>query len=233
MIPTIHRQIYDSFAESVTGCPELLSHRQYVEKHNLGYGDRAFHWLWNLLVNAMPPHFRFLELGVYKGQVLSLIALLASWSGKTVDVVGVTPLCPAGDKYGEYEEADYRAAIRDMQNWCGLPEINHATLIEGFSTEDRVKDACRRLAPFDMIYVDGCHAYQVVVNDIVAYSEMLIAGGLLIMDDAATELKLPNDIWPGHPDVSRAVRELLLPDPRFAIVASVGHLRVWRKLGRG
>jgi hypothetical protein len=49
------------------------------------------------------------------------------------------------------------------------------------------------------------------------------------MDDAATELQLPEGIWAGHADVARAVREVLVPSRHYTVVASVGHNRVWRK----
>jgi len=227
--PSVHRLIYDACETAMSEDARLLAHREYVEHNRLGFGDRAFHWLWKLLVDAMPSHFKFLEIGVYKGQVTSLLGMLASLTGKTVENLGVTPLGTFGDKFSHYEDVDYLAEIRSIEAWCGLPEGKRARIIPGFSNDDRVKRECRAVAPFDLVYIDGCHDYHVVANDIIAYGEMLKPRGLLVMDDASTELRLPAGIWPGHADVGRAVREILEPMQNFARVASVGHLRVWRK----
>jgi hypothetical protein len=227
--PSVHRRIHDACTTAMGQTPALLRHRRHVEQNRLGFGDPAFHWLWKLIVDVMPSHFRFLEIGVYKGQVLSLVGMLAMQEGKTLDSIGVTPLGAFGDKFSRYQEDDYLAAIRAIEAWSGLSREYAARIIPGFSDDDRVKQECRTFAPFDLVYIDGCHDYPLVVNDIISYGEMLKFGGLLVMDDAATELKLPEGIWPGHVDVARAVREVLVPSHHYATIASVGHNRVWRK----
>lgn len=227
--PLVHQRIYDACDTAMARDTGLRGHREYVEQNKLGFGDRAFHWLWKLIVDAMPSQFKFLEIGVYKGQVTSLLGMLALAAGKTVENLGVTPLGAFGDKFSNYEDVDYLAAIRSIEVWCGIPEENRARIVRGFSDDDEVKRECRAFAPFDLVYIDGCHDYDVVVNDINTYGDMLKSGGLLVMDDASTELRLPRGIWPGHADVGRAVREVLEPMHIFARVGSVGHLRVWRK----
>lgn len=52
--------------------PLLDAHAGYVRRNRLGFADEAVHWLWKLLVDAMPSNdagFHFLEIGVYKGSV--------------------------------------------------------------------------------------------------------------------------------------------------------------------
>ncbi len=73
----VHLALFQAFTEAVQQAPDLCRHRDHVEQNALGFGYRAFHWLWKLLVDAMPNRFRFLEIGVYKGQVISLVGLLA------------------------------------------------------------------------------------------------------------------------------------------------------------
>jgi hypothetical protein len=155
--------------------------------------------------------------------------MLAMTTGKTAETLAVTPLGGFGDKYSHYEEADYLAAIRSIEAWSGIGEASRARIIRGFSDDDGVKRQCREVAPFDLVYIDGCHDYHVVINDIITYTEMLKAGGLLVMDDASAGLDLPAGIWPGHTDVGRAVREIIEPMRGFRRVVAVGQLLVWRK----
>jgi hypothetical protein len=227
--PAIHRVIYNSFTALMQNDPDLIRHRLHVERERLGFGDRAFHWLWKLIVDAMPARFRFLEIGVFMGQVISLIGLLAKREGKDALVYGVSPLDATGDKYSDYQQVDYAKTIETLQEWCVIPATRQARLIKGLSTDDEVKRICRNLGPFDAVYIDGGHDYHIVVNDIVTYGELVGPGGYLAMDDAATVLRLPPGIWPGHADVGRAVQEVLQKDGRFKEVVAVGHVRVWRK----
>lgn len=227
--PATHDAIHRAFTEAVQATPALRRHRDHIEQNKLGFGDRAFHWLWKLLVDAMPDPFRFLEIGVYKGQVLSLIGMLAMHTRKDAYVFGVTPLNEAGDQYTGYPSADYVAIIEELQAWSAVPLARQARLIQGFSTDDAIKARCRTLAPFDMVYIDGCHDFHAVASDLIVYGELLKPGGYLLMDDASTELHLPAGIWPGHADVAEACRKVLAPDERFSEVCAVGHNRVWRK----
>jgi len=227
--PAVFRAIYDGFASSVGQTPALINHRQHIEQNKLGFGDRAFHWLWKLLVDAMPVSFNFLEIGVYKGQVLSLVGMLAVKENKRARIFGVSPLDSTGDKFSRYETLEYAEIIDNLQAWSGIPVGRRAQLIEGYSTDPGVKRRCRGSAPYNIIYIDGGHDYNVVANDIITYSEMIADDGYFVMDDASCELNMPEGIWPGHVDVGRAVRELLQPDQRFVERLAIGHLRVWQK----
>ena len=225
----IQRQIYDACERAMAMDVSLREHREHVERNQLGFGDRAAYWLWKLIVDTMPWQFKSLEIGVYKGQITSLLGKLAMQAGKTAESFAVTPLGRFGDKYDSYEDADYLTAIRSIEAWSGIPEERRTTIIAGFSDTDRVKQECRAVAPFDLVYIDGSHDYHVVANDIITYAEMLTVGGLLVIDDASAGQDLPAGLWPGHADVGRAVREILVPMSGFTRVVAVGQLLVWRK----
>ncbi len=227
--PAAHDALYRAFTDAVQAHPALRRHRDHVEQNGLGFGDRAFHWLWKLLVDAMPDPFRFLEIGVYKGQVLSLVGMLAMHARKDAYTFGITPLSEAGDKYTTYATDDYAGIIEGLQTWSGVPLSRQARILHGSSTDDAVKALCRTLAPFDMVYIDGCHDFHAVASDLIVYGELLKPGGYLVMDDASVALRLPPGLWPGHPDVSEACRKVLGPDPRFVELCAVGHNRVWRR----
>ena len=58
--------------------PLTARHRRYIEDHNLGFGDAAFHAMWLRLLDAAVDKFgrpKLLEIGVFKGQVISLWSL--------------------------------------------------------------------------------------------------------------------------------------------------------------
>jgi len=208
---------------------ELLFHRLYIENNSYGMGERCFHWLWSLIVREMPTFFRFLEIGVYKGQILSLVKLLASRERKFADVTGVTLLSSfAGDtgEFPKFEDVDYRERIEDLHDRYGL---FHPRLIVGDSTTQKIQAEVRKYGPFDIVYIDGCHEYNYVMKDLLAYGPMVRPGGLLVVDDCSNNLNMPEGFFKGIEPVSRAVRTVIETDPQWEHLLAVVHNRVWRK----
>lgn len=82
------------FTAAVRADPVLHEHRTHIETHQLGFGDPAFHYLWKLLVahSGRHPSPHFLEIGVFKGQVLSLWALLAGQLQVRASLHAISPL---------------------------------------------------------------------------------------------------------------------------------------------
>src|SRR5262245_35749231 len=54
--------------------PEIMAHRLYFRKQRRGFGENPFHVMWFLLFREFKPH-NFLEIGVFRGQTISLAAL--------------------------------------------------------------------------------------------------------------------------------------------------------------
>src|SRR5215813_14720485 len=90
--------------------PELKQHRKYFRsgrKHPRGFGEDAFHTLWYLLLEEIKPQ-NFLEIGVFRGQVISLVALWARLRNRTCEVHGISPFSPAADSVSRYpQHLDY------------------------------------------------------------------------------------------------------------------------------
>ncbi|MEM7201951.1 MAG: class I SAM-dependent methyltransferase [Planctomycetota bacterium] len=225
-----HRQLYDAFERGANREPQLRAHRDFVDRHDHGYGDRAFHHMWRLIVETLPASFKFLEIGVYKGQVISLMALLGRLLGKTAQIYGVTPLSSAGDRYSRHDECDYVAAIRRIHAEFDL-SMERTTLIRGRSQDQRVVQLAQRYGPFDALYVDGCHELEAVVSDLMLYPPMLRHGGLLVVDDAGRMVNLPEGLYRGLRAVSAATHRIIEEDPAFEVLFSCGHNRVFRKIG--
>ena len=72
--------LYREMTAATWSDPLLAAHRRHVEANDLGFGDAAFHALWSRLLVAAAERFgrvRALEIGVFKGQVISLWSALA------------------------------------------------------------------------------------------------------------------------------------------------------------
>lgn len=205
--------------------PVLKAHRDFVESAQFGFGDRAFHWLYWLLVQQMPQDFTFLEVGVFKGQVLSLVALCAKQCAKNATVFGVTTLQPTCDVRCKYPAGDYASWIAEIHNKFSVPQ---PLLIVGRSDDPKVIQAVQ-LRSYDLVLIDAGHDYKDVVNDIGNYAGCVKVGGILLMDDSSIGRLNIGSLWPGLEDVAQAVKDTLDKDERFKFLMCCGHLNVFER----
>jgi hypothetical protein len=225
-------EIYESFLNEYNNDLTLINHRTYIEDNNLGYGEKPFHVIWREIVNSQPKKFKFLEIGVYKGQVLSLVKLLSDLKNKECEFYGVTPLSNMGDKYlKKYDSVDYALTIGSLFKKFNLEFNLNTNIINGSSVEDDIKNKVKQLGIFDVVYIDGCHNYDCVVSDILLIKEITKNGSYIIMDDASC-YKPINRIGAhlGHSDVCNAIRDYIENDNCFEEVICVGHNRVFKKI---
>ena len=242
------------FTALVETVPELRDHRDYIEANHLGFGDRAFHYMWKLLfehVATTVARPRMLEIGVYKGQTISLWAMLASQRGTAVDLHAISPLEGSRNmnmwvvrarlhelrkivsrRYRHqasvgniYERADYPAIVRSLFAEFGCDFDRDVTLWRGLSTDPAIVAQARQHS-YDLIYLDGDHTYDVVMADLETYAPLIRPGGYLVMDDAGVLLE-GSAFWKGHGEVSQAAESV--PGMGFENVLNVGHNRVFRK----
>jgi len=227
----------------------LAGHRHYIEENNLGFGDPAFHYMWKLLVTyvAEVPQPRFLEIGVYKGQVLSLWALLAKELGLDADLYAISPmrgspqpgpwvtrlLCALSQRFRDrlgngdfYDHADYLTEARNLfRHFC--LDWNSVHLLRGLSQDPEIRRAAAQHT-YNLIYVDGDHTYEGARADFEFYGGLLSPRGLLVADDSGVSLP-GSTFWKGHPSVSKAADEVL---PRLGLtnILNIGHNRVFQRL---
>lgn len=230
---TVHKDIVERFTAYVNSTPYLKAHRDFVEKMFYGFGERSFHWLWKLLVDEMPLEFSFLEIGVYCGQVFSLVPMIAREQGKSCEAYGVTLLSTFAGKTGEFPafpDVDYLGKIEDIHRQFGLPFSAERALIVGDSTNADVQARVAPMGPFDIVYVDGCHEYDYVESDLRVYGAMVKAGGYLVVDDASCRLHLPWGMFPGIEPVSKATETAIISHPDvWQDCLAVMHNRVFRR----
>lgn len=213
-----HQFIFENFTKKVNEDERLKSYRDWIESNIFGFGERAFIWMWKLLCDEQQDRFRFLEVGVFRGQILGLIRMLKPQSL----IYGITPLTSEGGHW----ESDYAADIRKLHDTFFLRQPN---IIKGLSTDDLIIKMAKIHGPYDMVYIDGGHAYEVVKSDLKYYPPMVKPGGYLVIDDCCHKYDLPDGYFKGIDTVSRAVDEWH-PNELFKEIFSVGHNRVFIKL---
>ena len=222
--------IYNHFLNKVNNLEILSNHDEVVAKHSLGFGERAFRYLWALVFSQIPKEGRFLEIGVYRGSIISLSQLISNELSLNIKTFGVTPLNSIGDKYSNYVNDDYRNSISFLFSLLNLNE-NNTNIIKGLSTNEEVKQELLNMEKFDIIYIDGGHDYETVVSDIELCDKILKTNGLLIMDDASSFLNFSNHPgFLGHKDVGLAIKDSLDNNDNYKHLFACGHNRVWRKI---
>jgi hypothetical protein len=240
---------WSQFTSLTDTVPYLKQHRDWVEANGWGFGDRAFHYMWYLLLNhdvLQRKRPRLLEIGVYMGQVVSLWALITARTGAASEIYGITPLVGSGthvptifrrmwyhlsSTYREevqsaniYKSQDYDRAIRRIFTQFDLPFLQ-LKLIRGYSQEPHVRAVLDDVG-FDVIYIDGGHRYEDVAEDLRWYAPRVNPGGYLVLDDAAY-FQPGTQFYKGHEAVSRAVEDWECNG--FTNVLNVGHNRIFRR----
>lgn len=205
---------------------ELQKHRQYFQLERRGFGEDAFHVMWWLLFTNYRPK-NFLEIGVYRGQTLSLAALLQrELHIEGGQILGVSPFISAGDSVSKYrKDVSYLEDTLINFQYFQLPEPE---LLKAFSTEPLAVE-CIRGGSWDLIYIDGNHDYEVALSDWESSVAGLSPNGLIVLDDSglSTEYRPPSFATGGHPGPSRLANEINRDE--FEEILQVGHNRVFRR----
>ena len=139
--------------------PEFKAHRTYffnVPSNRRGFGENAFHVMWRLLLREFKPA-NFVEIGVFRGQVISLVALWARLENVACEIHGISPFTPAGDAVSTYSQAVsyYEDTLANFDHF-GLP---HPHLLRAFSTDPAALELIGTRA-WEMMYIDGNHDYD-------------------------------------------------------------------------
>lgn len=210
-----------------TRLPEpLQAHRAYFETCGRGFGEKPFHVMWFLLFQEFAPA-SFLEIGVFRGQSLSLAALLARHFKLDVFTQGISPFSPAGDEVSTYRNnVDYREDTLKNFAHFSLPA---PALLKAFST-DLTAAALIASRKWSFIYIDGNHDYEIARRDWDLCAAHLSPGGLIVLDDSglSTSYLPPIFATGGHPGPSRLAQEI--DRARFREILQVGHNRVFQKI---
>lgn len=243
--------IWATFEEQTNSVSFLKIHRDWVERNSWGFGDRAFHYMWYLILSEdvlkrSAP--KLLEIGVYKGQVISLWALIAKHLHSSVEITGISPFESSKPWFAEnrvfnriariifkvyrddvrsanlYNAENYLDCVHRIFREFDLSEAN-VSLLRGYSQDQNVHEKVAE-SSFDVIYIDGGHRYEQVSEDLAKYSPLVSRGGYLVLDDASCN-QPGSKFWKGHESVSRAAEDWGAPG--FTNVLVVGHNRVYKR----
>lgn len=224
--PEVHQLIAESFSEKVNEVPRLRELRDYIEKNNYGYGERALYWLWKLVMDEMPKGFTFCEIGVHKSQTLCLIAILSDMQQKYhhFAITGISPM--DGTEVGI--ESDYYNDMFNLFDRFNLPA--YVRLLKGLSTDPEVLWSAKTMPLFNAFYIDGGHDFQTVTFDLTHYTPLIAPGGFLVLDDACSDMSLPEGYFKGHRSVTDAVNAWEPQHPEFRFLFSCSHNKVYQRI---
>jgi len=202
----------------------LREHRAYFEQNGRGFGEAAFHSMWYLLLREFRPT-RLLEIGVFRGQVISLWALIGRTLSLPIDIRCISPFSQVSDQVSAYPVSNYLEDVMQNFRHFDLPPPGYCKAL----STDPEAIAYLQQTPLDCIYIDGGHDYEVVLSDYRNSVAALNSGGLLVMDDSSldTDFAPPVFAFAGHPGPSRVAREFA--DRELTHLAGVGHQNVYRK----
>ena len=210
-----------------TRLPEpLRAHRAYFEAGGRGFGEKAFHVMWYLLFREYSPA-SFLEIGVFRGQTLSLAALLARHFERDCFTQGVSPFSAAGDAVSTYRRnVDYHA---DTLKNCAHFSLPAPALLTAYSTDETAQKLIAA-RDWSFVYIDGNHDYEIARRDWDLCAAHLSACGIIVLDDSGltTNYAPPLFATGGHPGPSRLAQEI--DRRRFREILQVGHNRVFQKI---
>ena len=218
-----YRRTFQDFHRTLP--TELRAHRSYYGSNSRGFGEDAFHTMWWCLFQSFKPE-SFLEIGVYRGQVVSLVALLARIERIDCKVTGISPFSSAGDSVSNYRnDVDYRLDTLSNFKHFGLPE---PTLVNAYSTDPEAVKVIKS-TEWDMIYIDGNHDYKIVLKDWEVCAASVKPGGIIILDDfgLSTSYQPPPFATGGHSGPSRLAS--VINSSLFREILQVGHNRIFQK----
>lgn len=216
-------EIYEHFKKDFAlNAPfKILKHRLFFNQNRRGFGEDAFHSMWLWIFRHFSPK-RCLEIGVYRGQVISLWQLLSDELSLDCEIEAISPFTSAGDEVSNYLEIDYYQDVLD--NFDHL-KLKHPVLHKGLSTDANLQTVIKD-GTWDLIYIDGSHDEEVVRNDMENAFQNIRKGGLVVMDDSSLffDFSPKENSFAGHPGPSLIAKEY---EPY--LLFGVGHNNIFIK----
>tara|TARA_X000000368_G_scaffold267213_1_gene211637 strand:+ start:4895 stop:5677 length:783 start_codon:yes stop_codon:yes gene_type:complete len=210
----------------------IRNHRKYFSKYKRGYGESSFSSMWEYLFSNYRPK-NILEIGVYRGQTLSLFHILSNLYDISSNIYGITPLSSSGDEVSSYIDIDYLEDINKNFKFFNLPEPN---IINEYSNSDRAINFINS-KKWDLIYIDGSHDFEDVNNDFNECLSNLNINGLIVIDDSSLyldydakyiEKNYKLKTFKGHPGPSKVVLDIISMN-KIKYLFGVGHNNVFLK----
>lgn len=159
--------------------------------------------LFSLALHA-PSGGSIVEIGAWKGKSA---AWLTEGSSLRPDPLPLVSIDPHG--FGSWET--FQATVRKFN----LEQRGLSVRRAGSAEVGRTWNA-----PISLLWVDGDHDYEPVLQDIDLFTPHLLPGAFVVFDDATTG---------DCPGVPRAIAERMHPNPAFRHVGPIRHLDVFQR----
>lgn len=156
------------------------------------------------LANVAPADGAIVEIGAWKGKSIAWLAAGSETRRRPLPLVSIDP-----HERGSWED------FQQTLHACRLGP-DRLEVLRAYS-HDVGRDWRR---PISLLWVDGCHEYDAVVQDIADFAGHMLPGGWVVFDDAA------GGKFPG---VERAIAERMSTDERFRRIAVLRHLQLFRR----
>lgn len=212
--------------------PKIKNHRFYFEEEGRGFGERAFHTMWYTLFDELKEHrhtppntIQLLEIGIFRGQVLSLFALLCEHFEFSHNLVyGIGPLEAVNDSVSRFPEGiNYKKDV--LKNFAALDiSTDRLTLAKTSSITGEARKVIKSMY-WDIAYIDGNHDLDFVLADYCNVAEQVKE--FLVIDDSSLYLEdfdVPG-AFKGHTGPSMVADQLAAVD--FDRWLNVGHNNVF------
>ena len=211
----------------------IFKHRHYFDQVSKGSyrgcGEDPFHAMWFLLFKEFRP-VNCLEVGVYRGQTISLWALLSAYFDYSANISAISPFAPVGDEVSIYEDTlNYLDDTIENHHYFHLPIPEFCRALSTDTQAIELIESKR----WDLIYIDGGHDYDVVLHDIQCAIKNLSPNGLIVMDDSSLyfDFSSKSGRFKGHDGPSLVTKEMLEAH-KLELVLGVGHNNVLRLASR-
>lgn len=205
---------------------QFVEHRKYFSKNSRGFGEDAFHSMWYLLFSEFKP-VNCLEIGVYRGQAITLWGLLAKQLNYTCNIGCVSPFSSVGDSVSQYNSGiSYLEDTLENHHYFGLKDPECCVEL---SNSEKAKNFIAQ-RKWDLIYIDGSHDYEIVCEDFESSLNNLAPNGIIVMDDSSLYFDYTPDkrSFAGHPGPSRVAKEIA--QSKLSLLGGVGHNNVFKKI---
>jgi hypothetical protein len=177
--------------------------------------------MWYLLFLEFRPK-NCLEIGVYRGQVVSLWSALSKSLNFDCKITGLSPFSSVGhDHYSN--DINY---LEDTKNNFDFFKLPYCEFVQELSTsENAIK--YMKSKKWDLIYIDGNHDYEIALSDFLIAQDNLSENGIIVMDDSSLYFDYTNRGFPGFPGPSKVAKENAMKT--MELIGGVGHNNIFRK----
>jgi hypothetical protein len=203
----------------------LIKHRIFFSSDSRGFGEDAFHSMWYLFFFEFKPK-NCLEIGVYRGQMITLWSLISKLLNQKTKIAALAPFESASDKNSKYlDDIDY---LNDTKKNHELFNLEQPEYCIEYSTSRKAKEFVES-KKWDLIFIDGNHDYEVVKSDFELSLNNLSKNGFIVLDDSSLYFDFTQKKYggfTGHPGPSRVARDIAMKKMNF--FGAIGHNNIFQ-----